>query len=537
VQGYKNFWKFLCYLQYTFGVALMPENQAKITFGADPEFFIVNKNDGLIPSWELGITGEKGNPNPIPGMREGAGILCDGVAIEINIPPEPTLSGLSKSVKNALSAFLVTNKAVQAKKGVIGWGMHHIEVPRKYHAHPLYRTVGCSSDLDAYSESGERTPFCAEDFGTMRFSGGHLHVGCDPWPEWLPKNAFIRLLDVAYFSLQDGQRNPPRSDFYGMPGIWRETPYGVEYRSPNTGWLRWGGGLVDMNQSVERILRLKNDSAKDKLINFYNSGIIENFQYKFLRGLNYFSVVSEARSQLNNVCQDRNFVQRLRPTRLKSDNNESLKDPDAVMPLRVRPPAREPRAITENDTVTATWLLARGARFEFSNVLGDGRPEIHYAGTHGPTGRVYLTIDDIWDFSFEPDGSNASGLIRNVRDMGNMSPRPEWVFYTGLEAPTPPPEQDDGEEYDQEDDEEDEEEEEEEELNDLGAPRGHEGYAIIEPTHLPPLTLGEEPPTIGDRLHLAREAQARARNYEEWFVQRQIIEELTLGLQRNRQNG
>jgi hypothetical protein len=138
--------------------------------------------------------------------------------------------------------------------------------------------------LDAFRDEDKqvRRPWGAEDMGSIRYTGGHLHVGCNPWPEWLPKRAFVQFLATAYGAYIPELHPSGRDRYYGMPGIWRETPYGVEYRTPTIAWLRKEYPYLDaMEKSIKRMLTAKDDEVIEGLARIYQQGTLAEFRYAF----------------------------------------------------------------------------------------------------------------------------------------------------------------------------------------------------------------------------------------------------------------
>lgn len=259
-----------------------------ITFGADPEFFALNRQGGLIPSWLLNIGGDKANAVPIPGVEGDLGkmvsYLKDGVAIELNVEPQNSLGSTARVISSAVGMMKDNAPEFVAKKVAIDFTRDVIKVPKKYQDHELFQSIGCTLDMDAFTKDGEeiRKRILPEQMGENRFTGGHIHIGCDPWPEWLPKKAFIQFLSVLYNNNVPAQnRGSERDQFYGMPGIYRETKYGIEYRSPNTWWLTRPGHLQNLTDQIRRVLSIKRDDKISGLAKLYNEGDLPEFRLAF----------------------------------------------------------------------------------------------------------------------------------------------------------------------------------------------------------------------------------------------------------------
>jgi len=104
--------------------------------------------------------------------------------------------------------------------------------------------LGCKPSLNA---NGLKGKFVDEGRDLkFRFTGGHMHFtlyhadGITPYTV-TEKEALIRFLDatVGVWSVAAAEKldNPIRRKYYGLPGEWRDTPYGIEYRTPSNFWL------------------------------------------------------------------------------------------------------------------------------------------------------------------------------------------------------------------------------------------------------------------------------------------------------------
>lgn len=202
-------------------------NKFTITLGADPEFFVMEKKNynHIVPSCRL-FGGEKGSPM---FLSPDGGYLEDGTTVEFNVTPCKTLVNVRTKIANLLLVFL--NK----------YDKYHISPHSScsfsqsvLDQFPEARNIGCSPDMFAY---GLRIAPSITKFQNQRFAGGHIHVGIDPWPEGLEKETFVKYLDLLFsapFAWKWG--DPSRWPFYGHFGLYRETKYGVEYRSPDNFW-------------------------------------------------------------------------------------------------------------------------------------------------------------------------------------------------------------------------------------------------------------------------------------------------------------
>jgi hypothetical protein len=203
-------------------------------YGADIEFFIKKDPTGrVIPACGL-VGGEKNNPIKIDDTYA---ILEDGAAVELNYTPTDTPKALmdriyaSADVINSFTKY-TTSKAQEVRiKGIEN--------------HKQAMEIGCMPDFDAYADNPQdprKTPEI-DEFKGFRFSGAHLHFSYETH-EQVPAFVAARLADV-YITLPvlslayslGGDKlmrcilGPRRAKFYGLPGLYRPKPYGMEYRT------------------------------------------------------------------------------------------------------------------------------------------------------------------------------------------------------------------------------------------------------------------------------------------------------------------
>lgn len=198
----------------------------KITIGADPEFFVIDKAIGEVVPACRKFGGEKRAPM---FLSPDGGFLEDGTTVEFNVTPSATLKETKKKIENLILIFL--NKYDKYEISKVSAGTFD---QKELQELPEAMQIGCSPDLYAY---GLRVSPSIEKFGNRRFAGGHIHLGIDPWPEGLEKDVIIKYMDLLLVCpVASRFCNQHRYPFYGHPGLYRETAYGVEHRSPDNWW-------------------------------------------------------------------------------------------------------------------------------------------------------------------------------------------------------------------------------------------------------------------------------------------------------------
>ena len=230
------------------------------TIGTDPEFFVRDENYCLIPACGL-LGGTKNEPRPLPGLPAGFGVQEDNVMVELTVPPCLSANGLVEAVvegKNAINALLAEH----------GCALYDDFCEYEFSRDALDRHAGstifgCSPDFDAYADGAQRTPLNHARVGRWRFSGGHIHIGGDFGP--VPKHVIAMFCDLAmglYSTMHDHQNM--RRRFYGAAGVFRPTPYGIEYRTMSNWWATNSNSTRHIGQRGMRMAKwLEQSSVKD----------------------------------------------------------------------------------------------------------------------------------------------------------------------------------------------------------------------------------------------------------------------------------
>lgn len=205
-----------------------------MTFGADPELFVVDRDGvGVCPTF---LEGTKENPEPV----KGGALQRDGMAAEFNIDPvdsyeqwEANFRQVLKTLKSRLPEghMLVASPSMVFSEKV--WE----EAPDDA------KELGCSPDYNAWTEQVNPPPD-GEKKPRMRTAAGHIHLGwtdgasVDDEDYTRAARDLVKQLDwyIGAPSLHyDGDK--VRRSLYGKAGAMRFKPYGVEYRVPSNFWV------------------------------------------------------------------------------------------------------------------------------------------------------------------------------------------------------------------------------------------------------------------------------------------------------------
>lgn len=265
----------------------------KVTIGADPEIPVgLMHDESMLMQWypATGVFGgDKGKP--VVQGPEG-GWLEDGAMLELNPTPTEDPNNLADNIE---TLFNKADAHARTRSDVYGGRKYRLglvrgvpvvnledEFLRKY---PQLGVFGCAQDFSAYAPGiprGQIMESAMEEMNPgVRFAGGHLHIGITDWPEELPKFIAVKFMDlffylpyIAYYA-----QALDRDRFYGKAGLYRETKYGIEYRTPDPQWLR-STGKVGVTPKIDRralirffeigVLLSRFEQYKKDLVDIYN---------------------------------------------------------------------------------------------------------------------------------------------------------------------------------------------------------------------------------------------------------------------------
>lgn len=256
------------------------------TYGWDPECFVVLGNHyvpmgGLIPGTKekpFHINAE-GDPDPDSAFA----VSEDGATLEVNTPIATTPRAAVRNVTTAFSAasqFLQKHAPFKGmmrserqeresknysymKKGL--FQLHHrgdCDFGQELLGIPSALVMGCDPDFNAYSvvqnggdiRSSANSRPNVRDLGGYRFAGCHLHIG---YPTALMPNYVLVVFADLIAHAVGLQDRSLRRNYYGRPGNFRPTPYGLEYRSLS------GAAVSNPERLTQFVRGIHNLLAKD----------------------------------------------------------------------------------------------------------------------------------------------------------------------------------------------------------------------------------------------------------------------------------
>lgn len=230
---------------------------AQITLGADPEFFILDERImEVIPAMEVG--GTKEAPIPMDGMADGFNYHRDNVMIEFGIPPQKNPRDLAMAIGAGID--YINNNVCRNLPETEGYGAVYYNADL-YHFDdedlddPRAQEFGCEPDQDAY-EGGQQRVTADNLMGNHRTAGGHVHIGSDVG--FNCPNFIVALLCDAYVGYREPTIRKNQGQgylWYRKPGIYRDKPYGIEYRTLSNYWTFSGTRIMNVGQRAQTVGR------------------------------------------------------------------------------------------------------------------------------------------------------------------------------------------------------------------------------------------------------------------------------------------
>lgn len=226
------------------------------SIGADPEAFVFDtETEKLVHAGGL-IPGTKEAPHKV---KHGA-IQVDGVAVEFNIDPvqsEEEFVHNIQTVKQELTKYL---KDVNKNLELRFWDTAGFDPTTFKNIPKEDLVVGCDPDFVLDYAYKSFVPAQIPSFPTRtRYAGGHLHVGNifhkkeTAVVKQMKQASLCSVLvrsgviinnyewgkndDLKFFQSSNIKATIPRTCHYGKKGRCRPKDYGLEYRTPNNGWV------------------------------------------------------------------------------------------------------------------------------------------------------------------------------------------------------------------------------------------------------------------------------------------------------------
>lgn len=209
---------------------LLANTGYRTTNGTDPEIFVVDEKDHVIPAWMFLADKSFATLHRQP--------YWDGFQAEFFVQPSSCLNTQNDGTAIGLRAVLEAAKKNFPKAKLSIKNTVEISPEMLATAKDEHVALGCAPSHNAYGLTGIDVP--NPRMLKYRFAGGHIHKQMH---RLLPveANRIVKVLDalvavpcVAMFQKLD---DPIRRKFYGLPGEYRLPKHGLEYRVLSNAWL------------------------------------------------------------------------------------------------------------------------------------------------------------------------------------------------------------------------------------------------------------------------------------------------------------
>jgi hypothetical protein len=213
---------------------------SEIGIGTDLEMFLFDNTEKRIVPCVGILDGTKDKPYRPEGYGKGYAIQEDNVMVEFNIPPAHDVANFCHSVSTARKMVMEELHRRYGRKYSLYKRGHVHTFKAADLASAQAQTIGCEPDQNAYEGGAIRTN--PPKPGLQRGCGGHVHLGGDfHCPDFVA--ALFAELFIAVRAGICPTQTDPRTKWYGQPGVYRDKPYGIEYRTPNNRWALDSGSV------------------------------------------------------------------------------------------------------------------------------------------------------------------------------------------------------------------------------------------------------------------------------------------------------
>lgn len=224
-----------------------------IRIGSDPEFWLKDENETLIPAQAVLPSEEKSGGANKP--------FYDGFQAEITTMPVDDPRESVPSIREAVAGMYSLRDL-----GITPFVQPAIRVPKKIldNCPKSVFEFGCSPSVNAYTqELRDSSVVCSlhAEYPDIMMAGGHIHIGMpggahksspvDKMPQYAAAFEFnyaeiilmFEMLGVSLLNIIEcsdpefAYMSKIRRKMYGLAGEYRFTPYGIEMRSPSCVWV------------------------------------------------------------------------------------------------------------------------------------------------------------------------------------------------------------------------------------------------------------------------------------------------------------
>jgi len=250
------------------------------SIGTDPEVFLFNGNNQLIPAFEI-----LPFKDDAPILKNNHKIFWDGFQAEWNYNGgRNSIDELIEDVRLALASLNEIVKKHDPKGYISLQDVVRVDDNKLQTLEEVFIMLGCMPSYNAYRRNGLQVDDCRKL--KHRFAGGHLIFNLGGRrPDYL---GTVRMIDkvLGIWSVGAARNfdNPIRRQYYGLAGEFRMPRFGrnfgIEYRTLSNFWLAspelmrmtWyvGRQAMALAHSKQAKLWAANDNEVEQIINTLN---------------------------------------------------------------------------------------------------------------------------------------------------------------------------------------------------------------------------------------------------------------------------
>lgn len=220
-------------------LAGMARGRVNSMTGSDPEIFVVRgeKRETLLPAFKFlnnQETQKKAHHSDVPL----AYAYCDGFPAEFFVQAIGCHGYFIDRLRMGLRLVSAAAKKFDRTARLSIRNTFPIPKVTMANASDEEIALGCTPSLNAYNDM-PTLPNSSRDL-TMRFAGGHVHLGMNLKMQEQAASivkALDKLVAVPCVGLFADLDTPVRRQFYGRAGEFRLPPHGLEYRVLSNAWL------------------------------------------------------------------------------------------------------------------------------------------------------------------------------------------------------------------------------------------------------------------------------------------------------------
>ena len=257
-----------------------------IMIGADPEFFLWDRDENMYVSAHGIVPGTKDKPYKI----DGGAVQVDGTAIEFNVDPS----------KTALEFEYNINRVILKIRDMVPEKLEFKYVPSVTYKQEYWKKkipddckiLGCDPDFNAKIKQYKPNPAPhIDNRSTTRTGAGHIHIGWRKTGDLNDMDFFwdCRMLalefDRIYKQIKEiWDKDNKREYMYGNGPVFRPKKYGIEIRQPSNAWLNYPllyGFLFELCKSLLENLK-KGVTLKDEVKKYFTSFDFNSYKYIYV---------------------------------------------------------------------------------------------------------------------------------------------------------------------------------------------------------------------------------------------------------------